>query len=149
MYCLHSSFHLSFLGVLLCVCITSFAASIIASFIFSHSSSMLFMSGIFSSLLCNDVLYCLSLLGFCIFVFFSILLMGSVSFYICLVTFVLGLFSVGSDQSRYWGLAGILHLLLLLSCFDSLERGQSGLQCCGLEISRLLYVSACAGIVYS
>jgi len=68
MYCLHSSSHHSFLGVLLCVCITSFAASVIASFIFSHSSSMLFMSGIFSSLLCNDVLYCLSLLGFCIFV---------------------------------------------------------------------------------
>jgi len=49
--------------------------------------------------------------------------------------------SVGSDQSQYWGLAGILHLLLFLSCFDLLEHGPSGLLCCGLEISRFLYVS--------
>ena len=65
-----SSSHHSFLGVLLCVCITSFAASIIAFFNLSHSSLMIFVSGVFFSLLCNDVLYCLSLLGSCIFVLF-------------------------------------------------------------------------------
>jgi len=70
MCCLHSSSHHSFLGGLLCICITSFTASVIASFILSHSSLMLFVSGVFFSLLCNDVLYCLSLLGTCIFVLF-------------------------------------------------------------------------------
>jgi hypothetical protein len=45
MYCLHSSSHHSLLGVLVCVCITSFAASLIASFILSHSPSVLLASG--------------------------------------------------------------------------------------------------------
>jgi len=67
---LHSSSHHSFLGVLLCICITSFAASVIASFILSHSSLMLFVPAVFFSLLCNDVLYCLSLLESCVFVLF-------------------------------------------------------------------------------
>jgi hypothetical protein len=68
-YCLHSSSHHSFLVVLLCVYMISCAASVIA-FIFSHSVSVLFVSGMLFSLLCNDVLNCLSLLWFCIFVLF-------------------------------------------------------------------------------
>ena len=67
---LHYSSHHSFLGDLPCVCITSLAASTIAIFICSHSSSISCFGAKFTKLLCSSDLYSLSFDGFCKFILF-------------------------------------------------------------------------------
>jgi hypothetical protein len=67
---LHSSSHHSFLGVLLCVCITALAASTIAVFIYSHSSFISCLGARFINLLCNSDLHSLSFDGFYRFILF-------------------------------------------------------------------------------
>jgi len=69
---LNSSFHHSFLRDfdLPCVCITSLAASTIAIFVCSHSSSVSCFGAKFTNLLHNSDLYSSSFDGFCKFILF-------------------------------------------------------------------------------
>jgi hypothetical protein len=79
---LHSSTHFSFLGDLPWVCITSLAASTIAVFICSHSSSISCFGAKFTYLLYNSDLYSLSFDGFCKFILFHF--SAGFNFFLCI-----------------------------------------------------------------